>query len=85
MNGPIKFNWAPNRNYCLTMKHSLDFECEEADKDFIKFARQKQGSAVIGYYKSKTAKALQKAYENCPYGHYLFLWDREGNCVDGAY
>ena len=85
MNGPIEFNWAPNRNYCLTMKHSLDFECEEADKDFDKFARKKEGSSVVAYFKSMTSKALEKAYENRPYGYWLFLWDREGNLADGGY
>ena len=28
----FKFDWKANRNFCLTAKHSCDFECEEAEE-----------------------------------------------------
>ena len=60
-----------------------DFECEEADNDFLGFALMKDGLYVKGYY--KTEAELEPLYENRHYAYNLFVWDREGFCVNGAY
>ena len=61
----------------------LDFECEAADKDFIGFALRPEGLVVIGYF--KTEKQLGKVLARRPSWANMFVWDRNGECVDGAY
>ena len=88
---PYEFQWKPNRNYCLTAKRMNLFECEEAtnyedeDNKFLPFALRKEGLYVLRYYKTEDGPDKAKVWENCPFGMNLFLWDREGNCVNGAY
>ena len=93
-----QFEWKPNRNYCVTAKLSCDFECveaetlEEGDGRFEKFALKICGKNadhgtfdVLGYY--KTAQAAENAMENYPNGfmYFIFVWDRDGTCVNGCY
>ena len=91
LNQPFEFDWKQNRNFCLTMKYSLDFECDEAtnyeetDKKFLPFALRKSGLTVLKYYKSEEGADRDKVWEYCPYGYNLFLWSRDGECVNGAY
>ena len=91
LNQPFEFDWKPNRNFCLTMKSSLDFECpeatneEEGDNKFLPFAMRKSGLTVVKYYKTEEGTTKDKAWYNCPYSEYLFLWNRAGECVNGAY
>ena len=40
---------------------------------------------VVGYFKSRTSKALQAALDKCPYDRYFFLWDRTGKLVVDGY
>ena len=91
LNKPFEFEWKANRNYCLTMKSSMDFECEEAtnvednDNKFLPFALLKSGLTVVKYYKSEDGPDKDDAWADCPHCAYLFLWDRKGTCVNGAY
>ena len=78
-----KFNFPRGTKFCVTLKHACDFECEEADNDFLGFALKKEGLYVKGYY--KTEAELEPLYENRHHAYNLFVWDREGFCVDGAY
>jgi hypothetical protein len=92
---PYKFDWKPNRNFCLTAKHSLDFEGPNGDEarengKFLEFALEKggpyqEGLIVVGYFKSQDSKTLQEAWEYGSHAYFLFLWDRNGECIDGAY
>lgn len=95
-NAYFEFDWKANRNFCLTAKHFCDFECEEAETEvagdgkFFKFALKTEGEfaddgtfKLIGYY--KTEKNAVKAMVNFPAYTRLFLWNREGKCVDGVY
>ena len=96
-NAYYKFEWKANRNFCVTAKHFCDFECDEADTEvegdgkFFKFALKTEGEwaddgsfTVVGYY--KTQKNALKAMLDYPKSSWLlFVWDRQGNCVDGAY
>ena len=89
-----EFKWTGNRNFCVTAKHCCDFECSEAEEDvggeFHKFALKTEGEwadwgtfEVVGYYKTKQ-NAL-KALHKYPDGNtYLFVWNRDGKCVDGC-
>ena len=58
---------------------------EEGDNKFLPFALRKEGLYVLRYYKTEDGPDKAKVWENCPSGMNLFLWDREGNCVNGAY
>ena len=78
-----KFNFPRGTKFCVTLKHACDFECEEADNDFLGFALMKDGLCVQGYY--KTEAELEPLYENRHHAYNLFVWDREGFCVNGAY
>ena len=92
-----QFEWKTNRNFCVTAKHLCDFECSEADTEvegdgkFEKFALKTEGEwaddgtfEVIGYYKTK--KNAQKAMvDHRVNSLYLFLWNRDGKCIDGCY
>jgi hypothetical protein len=90
-----KFDWKPNRNFCLTAKPAQDFEgdnaCKAKENDkFLEFALEKggpyqDGLVVVGYFKTEDAKAVEEAWNHCPYLWFLFLWDRNGKCVNGAY
>ena len=95
----FKFEWKANRNFCVTAKHALDFECDEADTEvegdgkFLKYALKINDGgtfALIGYF--KTEKAAAKAMVECwnhetptHQNHFSFLWNRKGECVDGCY
>jgi hypothetical protein len=91
LNKPYEFDWPDGMNFCLTMKYSLNFECEEAtnevegDKKFLPFAMRKSGLTVVKYYKTEDAADKDGVWYHAPYGYYLFLWNRAGECVNGAY
>ena len=92
----FKFDWKTNRNFCLTAKHMFDFDTEEGDtarendKYFeyaLKLEHREIGAStfrLVGYYKTqKTAEdAMDKktSYMEC-----AFIWNRKGECVNGAY
>ena len=90
----FQFEWKANRNFCVTAKHQLDYECAEAQdargtNDWFKFALTGEMS-LIGYF--KTEKAASQAMVKCwnsanptHANHYSFLWNRAGECVDGSY
>ena len=81
----LKFNWKPNRNFCVTTKAQVFFESPRAENRFAEFALEREGLVVVGYFKSKTSKELQDALDKCPHDRYAFLWDRTGKLVDGVY
>jgi hypothetical protein len=90
----FQFEWKADRNFCVTAKHALDFESDEAEAareggTFFKFALTGI-FAVIGYYKTK--RAAEKAMVECWNSetpthpcHYSFLWNKAGECVNGSY
>ena len=90
----FKFEWTAHRNFCLTAKHSCDYECTEADEaresgtsdEFalkLEHSFGKSTFRVVGYY--KTQKAAEKAMENkIDFCEYAFIWNRKGECVDGV-
>ena len=88
---PYQFEWKANMNYCLTMKSSLDFECTEAtnivdgDNKFLPFAMRKSGLTVVKYYKFENGADKDQVWMYCPNSYNLFLWNRRGDCVNGAY
>ena len=95
----FKFEWKANRNFCLTTKHCLDFECQECDDavengTFFEYALklehrfcgdalQPSSFRLIGYY--KTEKAADKAIDTVDGQEYSFVWNRKGECINGAY
>ncbi len=93
----FKFEWKANRNFCLTAKHALDFDCEEADEaresgTYYEFALKLEhrdipynGFRVVGYYKTEKAALEAMVKEICYTTEYAFIWNREGECVDGAH
>ena len=91
LNTPYEFEWKPNRNFCLTMKLSLDFECaaatndDEDDNKFLSFALRKSGLIVLKYYKTEEEVNRDRVWAFCPWDYNLFLWNRDGECVNGAY
>ena len=89
-----EFDWKANRNFCVTAKHSCDFEGKEADEarendKFFEFALKlehdfgKSTFRLVGYY--KTERAAETAITNTHFQEYAFMWNRKGECVDGAY
>jgi hypothetical protein len=90
----FQFEWKANRNFCVTAKHQLDYECCEAQDargtdEWLKFAL-KGSVELIGYF--KTEKAASQAMVKCwnsayptHANHYSFMWNRAGECVDGCY
>ena len=91
LNEPYEFEWPAGMNFCLTMKSALDFQCEEAtnveegDNKFLPFAMRKSGLTVVKYYKTEEGAGEDRVWYHAPYAFNLFLWNRAGDCVDGAY
>ena len=88
-----QFEWKANRNFCVTAKHCCDFECDEAtneiegDGKFLKFAlKTKDYFELVGYFKTKNnaEKAWDKFMEK-NYNYFMFVWNRQGECVNGYY
>ena len=79
----FQFKFPEDTKFCVTLKHECEFECEAADKDFLGYALRKDGLVIKGYY--KTEKELQRLFERRPHAYNMFVWDRSGECVDGAY
>ena len=86
------FDFPEGMNFVLTMKSCLDFECDEAtnevegDTKFSSFAMRKSGLTVVKFYRTEDEpETLDRVWYYCPYSQYLFLWDKEGNLVNGAY
>ena len=90
----FQFEWKANRNFCVTTKYSLDFDTEECDEarendKFFDYALRlthhfgKANFQLIGYY--KTLKNAEAAMVGTSFGNYAFVWDRKGECVNGAY
>ena len=89
----FQFEWKANRNFCVTAKHQLDYDCAEADaasgSEWFKFSLSGEMS-LIGYFKTEKAasRAMVKCWnsENPTHAyHYSFMWNRAGECVDGCY
>ena len=87
LNEPHVFAWPEGSEFVLTMKSSLDFECQEAQNTgedmtkFHSFAMRKSGLTVVKFYRTKDEpKTLDRVWFHCPSYSYLFLWDKEGNC-----
>ena len=89
----FQFEWKSNRNFCVTAKHQLDYECAEADAasgvEWLKFSLTGE-VALIGYFKNE--KTARKAMVECWNSekpthahHYSFMWNRAAECVDGCY
>ena len=78
---PIKF--PEGAQFCVTMKHACDFECAEADDDYFAFALKPQGLVFKKFY--KTEKEVEAVLAKRPFGYNAFVWDRSGECVNGAY
>ena len=92
----FQFEWKANRNFCVTAKHFCDFdttECDEAresgEEAFFAYSLKLNHSfgeadfQLVGYYKTlKNAEAAMVAF---PFDYYTFLWNRAGECVNGAY
>ena len=92
LNEPHVFDWPEGMEYVLTMKAAGDFECEEAqnieeeDRKFLPFAMRKSGLTVVKFYETEDqAKTLDRVWYFAPDYQYLFLWNKDGVCVDGAY
>ena len=92
LNEPHVFDFPEGMEFVLTMKDSLDFECHEADNTeedmtkFGSFAMRKSGLTVVKYYRTEAeVETLDRAWYHCPYGKLLFLWNKEGEEVNGAY
>ena len=92
LNEPHVFDFPEGAKFVLTMKSSLDFECpeaeniEEGDNKFLPFAMRKSGLTVVKFYQTEDEPAtLDRVWYFAPDYNFLFLWDKEGNCVNGAY
>ena len=92
LNEPHVFSWPEGAKFVLTMKCSLNFECQEAENTeedmtrFESFAMRKSGLTVVKFYETKDEpETLDRAWYFRPTYYYMFLWDKEGNCVNGAY
>ena len=92
MSPAFKFEWKANRNFCVTTKHTCDFETVECDEardngTFNEYALKpthsfgKSTFKLVGYY--KTLEQAYAALNETAGGYYGFLWDRTGKCVDG--
>jgi len=77
--------------YVITSKHSLDFECEEAqneedgDTNFADFARRKSATRIHEFHPTKDSYRASRCFEDRPHDRFLFVFDRTGKLVDGAY
>ena len=92
LNEPHVFDFPEGMEFVLTMKSSLDFECQESrntEEDMTKFssfAMRKSGLTVVKYYRTEAeVETLDRAWYFRPYAELLFLWDKEGKEVNGAY
>ena len=92
----FKFDWKTNRNFCLTAKHMFDFDTEEGDTarendKYFEYALKLEHRDIpyctfrlVGYY--KTEDAAEKAMvQKVKFFEYGFIWNRKGECVNGAY
>jgi hypothetical protein len=79
----FEFKFPEGTKFCVTLKHACDFECEAADNDFFGYALRLHGLVIKGYY--KTEAQLQRLFEKRPHAYNMFVWNRSGECVDGAY
>jgi hypothetical protein len=92
LNEPHVFDFPEGMEFVLTMKNSLDFECQEAENTeedmtkFSSFAMRKSGLTIVKFYRTEAeVKTLDRAWYFRPYAELLFLWDKEGKMVNGAY